>query len=63
MIKIVTTFSKWHFREVLEETGYNIGEKIDPDQYSEQILNDQVCDFFKHSHEILEGIILLVILF
>lgn len=45
MIKIVTTFSKWHFREVLEETGYNIGEKIDPDQYSEQVLNDQVCDF------------------
>ena len=45
MIKIVTIFSKWHFREVLEETGYNIGEKIDPDQYSEQVLNDQVCDF------------------
>ena len=30
------------FREVLEETGYSIAEKIDPNQYSEQTLNDQV---------------------
>ena len=30
------------FREVQEETGYSIAEKVDPDQYSEQVLNDQV---------------------
>jgi 8-oxo-dGTP pyrophosphatase MutT (NUDIX family) len=32
------------FREVFEETGYSIASKIDPDQFTEQDLNDQVCD-------------------
>ena len=35
-----------HYREVLEETGYNIGEKIDPEQYSEQILNEQLSRLY-----------------
>jgi len=33
-------------REVLEETGYNIGEKIDPDQYSEQVLNGRLSRLY-----------------
>lgn len=33
-------------REVYEETGYSIQDKIDPDQYSEMVLNDQVSRLF-----------------
>jgi len=33
-------------REVLEETGYSIADKIDPDQYSEVVINEQVSRLF-----------------
>jgi len=33
-------------REVLEETGYNIGDAIDPDTYSEQVLNEQLSRLY-----------------
>ena len=33
-------------REVMEETGYSIADKIDPDQYSEVVINEQVSRLF-----------------
>ena len=33
-------------REVMEETGYSIADKIDPEAYSTQIINDQECVLF-----------------
>ena len=33
-------------REVLEETGYNIADAIDPDQYAEQVLNEQLSRLY-----------------
>jgi len=33
-------------REVMEETGYSIAGKIDPDQFSEVVINDQVSRLF-----------------
>ena len=33
-------------REVYEETGYNIAEKIDPNMYITKTINDQECGLF-----------------
>lgn len=33
-------------REVLEETGFNISNLIDPDQFAELVINDQTCRLF-----------------
>lgn len=38
------------FRETLEETGYSIADKIDPEQFTEQIINEQVPRYLPILH-------------